>query len=99
MSKNLRRSNALPRTDSLVSWIGWHIGEVAGVMLPGLVALTVTPWAAAVSAVVAVIWAVHEVRLGRRQRAIRASRTTRALDASKPEEDKPYPAVGRSDAR
>lgn len=81
---------------TVVSWIGWHIGELAGVIVPGVVALTVTPWAAVVSAVMAVSWAVHEVRLARQQAAIRTSRPS--LDASRSEEDTPDPAVGWGDA-
>lgn len=96
--RRLRVPAASPHADSVVSWIGWHTGELAGVIVPGLVALTVTPWAAVVSAVVAAIWAVHEVRFARRQRAIRTSHTRHALAASKSEEDKPDSAVGWGDA-
>jgi hypothetical protein len=85
--------------DSAVSWFGWHIGELTCVLVPGLVALLVTPWAAVVSVVVAAIWAVHEVRQARRQRAVRTGSTRPALSASTSEEDNPDPAVGWGDAR
>ena len=87
------------RVDSAVSWFGWHIGELTCVFVPGIVALLVTPWAAVVSVVVAAIWAVHEVRLARRQQVIRTSSARAALNASTSEEDNPDPAVGWGDAR
>jgi hypothetical protein len=79
-----------------MSWIGWHIGELAGVIVPGVIALTVTRWAAVVSAVVAASWAVHEVRSARRGHAIS---TRPALDVSRSEEDTPGSAAGWGDGR
>ena len=79
-----------------MSWIGWHIGELAGVIVPGVVALTVTTWAAVVSGVVGGCWAAHEVRLARQE----AGAT--ALEAAKSEEDEsaaPDPAAGWGGAR
>jgi hypothetical protein len=55
----------LERAGRLVSWIGWHIGELIGVTVPAVVALTVTPWASLVSGVVGAGWAVHETRMAR----------------------------------
>ena len=81
---------------SVMSWIGWHIGELVGVVVPGIIALTVTRWAAVVSAVVAAGWAAHEVRTARQRRAISIQP---ALDASGSEEDTPGSAVGWGDAR
>lgn len=81
---------------SVMSWIGWHIGELAGMIVPGVIALTVTRWAAVVSAVVAATWAVHEVRSARRGPAISARP---ALDAGASQEDTPGSAVGWGDAR
>jgi len=84
---------------SVMSWIGWHIGELAGVIVPGIVALTVTPWAAVVSTVVAASWAIHEVRFARRQHAIRTSRIRPALAAGRSEEDTRDSAAGWGEAR
>lgn len=55
----------LERAGQLVCWIGWHIGELIGVTVPIVVALTVTPWASLVSGVVGAGWAVHEIRMAR----------------------------------
>lgn len=82
------------RTDGVVSWIGWHLGELAGVIVPGVVALTVTPWAAVVSVLAGVSWAVHEVRSARRQRALSTSRVQHTLSASRSEE-----TIGWGEAR
>jgi hypothetical protein len=73
-------------SNSVVSWIGWHVGELAGVIVPGVVALTVTPWAAVLSVVVAVSWTVHEVRLARL--------VPPALAPSRSEEDTPVAGWG-----
>ncbi|WAL65602.1 hypothetical protein ORV05_32765 [Amycolatopsis cynarae] len=51
------------RTARSVSWLGYHLGEVAGVTVPSLLALTVSPWWATVSGLVALLWAVHEYRI------------------------------------
>lgn len=96
-SGRARSSGAEP--EGVASWLGWHIGELAGVIVPGVVALTVTPWAAVVSVVVGASWAAHEVRLARRQRAARTNHIRRALCVSESDEDRPDPAVGWGDAR
>jgi hypothetical protein len=92
------------RVDKVVSWIGWHIGELVGVIVPGVVALRVTPWAAVVSGVVGAGWAVHEIRLVRQQAEVYAGTDVRALETGKSEEDvsadeAPDPAAGRGGAR
>ena len=69
------------KSDGIVAWIGWHVGELAGVAVPGVIALTVTPWAAVASLAVAAMWTAHEMRSVRRQRAARTNRvasTTRS---------------------
>jgi hypothetical protein len=81
---------------SVMSWIGWHIGELAGVIVPGVIALTITRWAAVVSAVVAASWVVHEVRSARRGRVI-STRPT--LEAGRSDEDTSGSVVGWGDAR
>lgn len=48
-----------------VSWLGYHLGEVVGVTVPSVLAVTVSPWWATVSGVVALLWAVHECRTHR----------------------------------
>lgn len=49
------------RTDRAVSWVGWHLGELAGIGAPLVLAVTVSPWWAALSGVVAAGWIAHEV--------------------------------------
>ncbi|PRX43840.1 hypothetical protein B0I33_1133 [Prauserella shujinwangii] len=60
------------RTDRVVSWIGWHVGELVAVGVPLLLAATVSVWLAVVSVLAGAAWGVHEFRHARQQRAIRA---------------------------
>jgi hypothetical protein len=62
-----------------VQWFGWHLAEVAGVTAPTVLALTVWPWFALLTVVVAVGWVAHEVGLHRRRRALVAARTRQAV--------------------
>lgn len=62
------------RTTRVISWAGWHLGELAGVTLPLGLALTAWDGFYAVSGLAALAWAVHEYRLHRKDRAIRATR-------------------------
>ncbi|OXM70741.1 MULTISPECIES: hypothetical protein [Amycolatopsis] len=50
------------RTTRAVTWAGWHLGELAGVLVP--VGLGAVWWEGfyAVSVLTALGWAVHEVR-------------------------------------
>lgn len=61
------------RLGEAVSWAGWHMPELAGVLVPAGFAV-LTPWALLVAGLVAAGWAVFEVRLGREQAAIKAGR-------------------------
>jgi len=67
------------RATRVASWIGWHIGELTGVTVPAVVAVTATPWAWLVSGVVGAGWTVHEVRTAREQAAIKADRDLLAV--------------------
>ncbi|WP_216210587.1 hypothetical protein [Amycolatopsis aidingensis] len=69
----------ITRTDRVVSWIGWHIGELVAVGLPLLLAVTVTVWAAALAVLAGAVWTVHEVRHALQQRALRAQSQRRQL--------------------
>ena len=87
------------RTDTVVSWIGWHLGELTGVLAPAMLAVSVTPWAWVVSGVVGAGWTVHEVRLARQQAAIRAGRDLPVLLAADPAgDDAPPPTSPASPA-
>ncbi|MFI9449203.1 hypothetical protein [Amycolatopsis sp. NPDC052450] len=50
------------RTEAAVAWTVGHAGELAGITLPAIGAALVWPWLATVSGVVAVWWALNEVR-------------------------------------
>lgn len=54
------------RVDRVVSWIGWHLVELAGVGVPAVLAVTAHPVWAVPAGLVAVGWVVHEVRRTRR---------------------------------
>lgn len=70
------------RTTQAASWVGWHLLELGGVLFP--LGLGVTAWDGfyAVSALTAIGWAAHELRLRRQQRAAR----TRAAEPKSPQD-------------
>lgn len=57
------------RTARATGWIGWHVGELAGVVIPLVLAPTVWPGFYAASGLAAALWALHEVRDRREVRA------------------------------
>lgn len=57
------------RADRAVSWVGWHLVELTGVVGSAAVAVTVTPWAWIAAGVVTGGWAAHEVRVARARTA------------------------------
>jgi len=68
------RSSRVPtRTDRVVTWIGWHFWELCGVAVSTGVAVSVTPWAWFATALITVVWLVHEVRVAREQAPLRAA--------------------------
>lgn len=69
------------RTTQFISWAGWHVGEIAGVTVPLGLAMTVWDGFYGASAIAALAWALHEFRLYRKAKAIRATRTTEAGEA------------------
>jgi hypothetical protein len=65
-----------------VQWIGWHLGELACLAVPTVLAVTVWPWFALLTVLVAASWTAHEVRLHRhRRRALTAGRRRPVLTA------------------
>ncbi|MEU3274514.1 hypothetical protein ABZ639_27030 [Saccharomonospora sp. NPDC006951] len=69
------------RVDGAVSWIGWHVPELGAVTVPLGLAPVVSPWCALVSVVAGALWGAHDVRLARRNRAIRTETQRRQLAA------------------
>jgi hypothetical protein len=69
------------RATRVASWIGWHLFEIAGVTVPAVFAVSVTPWAWLVSGVVGAGWTVHEVRVtqARRQGSVTGPGRPRGL--------------------
>ncbi|MFD4191380.1 MULTISPECIES: hypothetical protein [Amycolatopsis] len=59
------------RTTQTVSWLGWHFGELTGVVAPLGLGVAVWDGFYAVSVLTALGWAAHELRLRRQQRALR----------------------------
>jgi hypothetical protein len=70
------------RTDAAVHWLGWHLGELAAVGLPLVLAVTVTWWFGLLALLIGAGWAAHEARQVRAQRAARQSRPQRQLPAA-----------------
>lgn len=54
------------RTTRVTWWIGGRFGELVGVTVPGILAVTVSPWWVIVSGVVALVWTAHEYRVRHR---------------------------------
>jgi hypothetical protein len=74
------------RTDRVVSWVGWHLGELAGVGVPTVLAATVHPWWTVPAVVVALGWVAHEVRLSRRVKALRTGAAAHSAPAGQVDE-------------
>ncbi len=56
------------RTDHVVSWLGWHLGELCAVGLPLLFAAAFTWWLAGLSVLAGALWAAHDALVRRRHR-------------------------------
>lgn len=52
-------------TQRTAVWFGCHLGEVVAIAITGSLAVTVTPWFAVVTVLVALVWATHEYRAHR----------------------------------
>ncbi|MEV5296469.1 hypothetical protein [Amycolatopsis methanolica] len=69
------------RTTQAVSWIGWHFGELSGVVVPLGLGAAVWDGFYFVSLLTALGWTAHELRLRRQQRALRTHPTARGESA------------------
>jgi hypothetical protein len=56
-----------------VHWIGYHLGELAGVVVPAALAVTVSWWFALLAVLVTAGWITHELRLHRHRQALTAA--------------------------
>jgi hypothetical protein len=82
---NTRRTTA----DTVISWIGWHTPELAGVLVPSALAATVTPWFSIAAGLVAVGWFTHELRTIQRHHAIRANAPHPVAESDDPDTNDP----------
>ncbi|MEV4317098.1 hypothetical protein [Actinocrispum sp. NPDC049592] len=57
----------------VVSWLGWHVIELAGVGVPGVLAVTSNGWWAVLAVGAGAGWVSHELRLARARRAVQAA--------------------------
>ncbi|MPZ86309.1 MAG: hypothetical protein GEV28_40450 [Actinophytocola sp.] len=67
------------RVDRVVSWIGWHLGELTGIGVPAVLAAAAHPLWAVPAAAVAAGWVAHEVRRARRGTTRAGSRGVAAV--------------------
>jgi hypothetical protein len=67
------------RTEIAIEWVVWHFGEITAVGVPLLLAVVFTGWIAVFGVAAAAGWTAHEIRLARRQKAVRAGRERRQL--------------------
>jgi hypothetical protein len=71
--------NPCTRTDKAVRWVAFHAGELAGLAVPVLLAVTLSAWFGLLAVVASVWWVAHEVRDHRRQQEIRAAADRRRI--------------------
>lgn len=55
------------RSDRVVVWIGWHLGELVGVGVPAVLAVAVHPLWAVPAGLVAAGWIANEIRVARQR--------------------------------
>lgn len=51
------------RDDRVLTWVGWHLGELTAITVPVVLAVSVHPLWMVPAAAVATAWAANEVRL------------------------------------
>ncbi|HEX3781462.1 MAG TPA: hypothetical protein VHX38_17520 [Pseudonocardiaceae bacterium] len=81
-----RTDPSLTPINAVISWVGWHTAELAGVLVPVALAATVSPWFAVPAALVAAGWIAHEIRVSGQQQLLRAAVERHALSAGPTEE-------------
>ncbi len=88
------------RQEAAVAWCGNHVIELAGVGVPLIGGVVFTPWLDLLSALVAALWARHELLVHRRTAAARKARAAvlgtipaARLTGGAPEHDDTTPAT------
>lgn len=72
MAKSFK-SRSAPHLHGVVSWVGWHIGELMVVTATLVAAVVVSVWFLLAAGVFTAAWCAHEVRLWHRNRRIVAA--------------------------
>ena len=84
--KDSRTDASQAPADAVISWVGWHTPELAGVLMPSVLAATVSPWFSIAAGLVAVGWLTHELRIVQRHHAIRASASHPSAESDDPDD-------------
>ncbi|MEV6832847.1 conjugal transfer protein TraH [Amycolatopsis sp. NPDC051102] len=87
-------TRARTRQEAAVAWCGAHVIELAGVSVPLIGGVVLTPWLELVAAALAGLWAANEIRLHRTTRDARraALATSPAPHQLAPANDSTAPA-------
>lgn len=64
------------RQEAAVAWCGAHVIELAGVGVPLIGGVVLTPWLDLIAAALAGLWAANEIRLHRTTRVARQAAVT-----------------------
>nr|WP_042182591.1 hypothetical protein [Kibdelosporangium sp. MJ126-NF4]CEL15088.1 hypothetical protein [Kibdelosporangium sp. MJ126-NF4]CTQ93318.1 hypothetical protein [Kibdelosporangium sp. MJ126-NF4] len=87
-------STACPATAGQVgTWLAWHSLEIASVVIPLALSVTVSAWFLALAALCGTAWAANELRVARRTRVIQPG----APRALLPSDDTTPTKEGRDD--
>lgn len=100
-----RDTQCRTRQEAAVAWCGSHVIELAGVGVPLIGGVVFTPWLDLLSALVAAVWARHELLVHRRTAAARQARAAvvaatpaaRLTDGAPQNDDSSAPAAAGTD--
>ena len=87
--KESRPSKRSTTADTVVSWVCWHTPELAGVLVPSVLAATISPWFSIAAGLVAGGWLTHEVHTAQRHHAIRTSAPRPVAESDDPDTKSP----------
>jgi hypothetical protein len=63
-----RHTRTQTRTEQAITWVAWHVAELAAVAAPLVLGWLVSGWLALGSLLAGAGWAVHEITVQRRTR-------------------------------